>query len=72
MLDIHSSLTMLNSSFYWIIKCTMISVGWFIVFNVTLNIFLNYIVVVSFIGDGNRSTWRKPPICRKSLTNFIT
>jgi len=29
-------------------------------------------VVVSFIGGGNRSTWRKPPTCRKSLTNFIT
>jgi hypothetical protein len=28
--------------------------------------------VVSFIGGGNRSTWRKPPTCRKSLTNFIT
>jgi hypothetical protein len=26
----------------------------------------------SFIGGGNRSTWRKSPICRKSLTNFIT
>ena len=23
-------------------------------------------------GGGNRSTWRKPPTCRKSLTNFIT
>jgi hypothetical protein len=22
--------------------------------------------------EGNRRTWRKPPICRKSLTNFIT
>jgi len=29
-------------------------------------------VVVSFIGGGNRSTQRKPPTCRKSLTNFIT
>jgi len=27
------------------------------------------IVVVSFIGGGNR---RKPLTCRKSLTNFIT
>ena len=26
-------------------------------------------VAVSFIGGGNR---RKPPTCRKSLTNFIT
>jgi hypothetical protein len=31
-----------------------------------------YIVVVSFIGGGNRNTQRKPPTCRKSLTNFIT
>jgi len=26
-----------------------------------------YIVAVSFIGGGNRRTWRKPPTCRKSL-----
>jgi len=31
-----------------------------------------YVVVVSFIGGGNRSILRKPPTCRKSLTNFIT
>jgi hypothetical protein len=24
----------------------------------------------SFIGGGNRSTWRKPPTCRKLLTNY--
>jgi len=29
-------------------------------------------MVVSFIGGGNQSTRRKPPTCRKSLTNFIT
>ena len=29
-------------------------------------------VAVNFIGEGNKSTWRKPPICRKSLTNLIT
>jgi len=33
---------------------------------------LVYIVVVSFIGGENRSTPRKPPTCRKSLTNIIT
>jgi len=27
---------------------------------------------VSFIDWGNRSTRRKPPTCRMSLTNFIT
>jgi len=32
----------------------------------------NYIVAVSFIGGGNRSTRRKAPTCRKSMTNFIT
>ena len=34
--------------------------------------YFSYIVVVSFIDGGNRSTQRKPPISRKSLTNFIT
>jgi len=36
----------------------------------------NNISVISWrsilIGGGNRSTRRKPPICHKSLTNFIT
>jgi hypothetical protein len=40
---------------------------WFMVFNA-----ISYIVVVSLIGGENRSTQRKPPTCRKSLTNFIT
>jgi len=26
----------------------------------------------SFNGEGNRSTQRKPPTCRKSLTHLIT
>ena len=36
--------------------------------------YFSYIVAVSFIGGGNRhgSTSRKPPTCRKSLSNFIT
>ena len=34
--------------------------------------YFSYIVVVSFIGGGNRSIRRKPPTCRKSLTNLIT
>jgi len=29
-------------------------------------------ITQSFIGGGNRSTRRKPPTCRQSLTNFIT
>jgi hypothetical protein len=31
-----------------------------------------FIVVIGFIDGGNRSTRRKPPTGRKSLTNFIT
>jgi len=34
--------------------------------------YFSYIVAVSFIVGGNQSTRRKPPRCRKSLTNFIT
>jgi hypothetical protein len=34
--------------------------------------YFSYIVVVSFIGRGNRSTRIKPSTCRKSLRNFIT
>ena len=34
--------------------------------------YFSYIVVVSFIDGGNRSTRRRPLTCRKSLTNFIT
>jgi hypothetical protein len=29
-------------------------------------------VAVGFIGGGNQNTRRKPPICRKSLTNIIS
>ena len=34
--------------------------------------YLSYIVAISFIYGVNRSTQRKPPTYRKSLTNFIT
>ena len=30
--------------------------------------YFSYIIAVSFIGGGNRSNRRKPPICRKSQT----
>jgi hypothetical protein len=40
--------------------------------NATFNNILSYIVAICFIDGGNRSTWRKPPTCRKSLTSFIT
>jgi len=29
-------------------------------------------MAVSFIGGGNRRTWRKQPTFRKSVTNLIT
>ena len=42
--------------------------GWFgLVYGVQQ--YFSNITVVSFIGGGNRSTRRKPPTCRKSLTN---
>jgi hypothetical protein len=34
--------------------------------------YFSYIVVVSFIGGGNRSSQRKPLSFRKPLTNIIT
>jgi hypothetical protein len=40
--------------------------------DIVLNATFNNIVAVSVVVGGNRSTRRKPPICRKSLTNFIT
>jgi len=44
------------------------------VFNATFNMqyfnYKMYIAAVICYGGGNRSTQRKPPTCRKSLTNF--
>jgi hypothetical protein len=34
--------------------------------------YFSYIMVASFIGGENWSTRRKPPTCRKLLTNFST
>ena len=39
---------------------------------ITYIVEVSSIVEVSFIGGGNRNTRRKPPTCRKSLTNNIT
>ena len=36
-----------------------------------LHKYFSYIVVVSFIGGGTWSTWRRPPTCHKSLTDLI-
>ena len=33
--------------------------------------YFSYNVAISFIGGENRSTRRKPPNCRKSLTDLI-
>ena len=33
--------------------------------------YFSYIVAVSFIGGGNRSNLRKPPICRKPLSTIF-
>ena len=40
------------------------------VFVGVLSTYFSYIMEVSFISGGNWSTRRKPPTCRKSLTNF--
>jgi hypothetical protein len=37
------------------------------VFNATFNNIFSYIVAVSFIGGGNRSTQRKPLTCHKQV-----
>jgi hypothetical protein len=34
------------------------------------NATFSYIVAVIFTGGGMRNTWKKTPICRKSLTNY--
>jgi hypothetical protein len=54
-------------------------VGWFMVLNATFNnisdISWRSVLLVEYPekgSEGNRSARRKPPICRKSLTNFIT
>jgi hypothetical protein len=50
---------------YWLVG--------FIVFNATFNnISIIYIVAVGLIGGGHQSFRRKPPTCRKSLTNTLS
>jgi len=59
---------------YYQVNFSCMGLVWFsfMVFNATFNNIFSYIVAVSFIDGGNRSTRRKPPTFRKSLTNFIT
>jgi hypothetical protein len=42
----------------------------FMVFKCHFQHYLSYIVVVSFIDEGNCGIWRKPPECRKSMTTL--
>jgi hypothetical protein len=48
--------------------------GWLTVYGVKRHFqqYFSYIVAVSFIDGGNRTSRRKPQAYRKSLTNFIT
>ena len=48
---------------------TLARYNWFVIFFMVFSATFNDI---SAIGGGNRSTRRKSPTCRKSLTNFIT
>ena len=63
----HTKIILYSCGFNQICRYQKKLVG-FMVFNATFN----YNVAVSFIGGGNQWTQRKPPTCRKSLTNFIT
>jgi len=47
---------------------------WLLVYGVECHFqhYFSYIMVVSSIGGGNRTTRRKPLTCCKSMTNFIT
>jgi hypothetical protein len=53
-----------NILFGWLFLCLM-------VYNATSNNILSYIVAVSFIGGGNRSTQRKPLGRDRMLIGFI-
>ena len=50
---------------------TVVNIGWFMVFNANFNN-ISVISWRSVLGGGNRSTRRKPPACRKSLTDVMT
>ena len=50
----------------FIVMFVMFGLVWLIVINVTFNNISTIFFITSFIGEGHRSTRRKPPICRKS------
>ena len=66
MYDTHRQVILIINLLYWQIVCKqcMERVDGIMVFNVTFS----YIVAVSIIRGGNRSTLRKLPTCRKSQT----
>ena len=73
-LTIRCSLMFIYAIYGMILFIILLAFGWFcwfMVLNATFNNY-SYILAVSFIGGGNQRTWRKPPTCCKSLTNFIT
>ena len=57
--SVRASIQSLQVSTYFI----HLGLAWFGLWCLTpLSTYFSYIVVVSFIGGGNRSTWRQPPI----------
>jgi hypothetical protein len=53
---------------------TLLNISWlvgFMVFKCHFQQYFSYIVVVSFIGGGNRRNRRKSPTCRKSLYHIM-
>jgi hypothetical protein len=54
------------------LSCTYDTMYFSLVVGLVFGLIFQIYVVVSFIGEGNRSTHKKPRTCCKSLTNFIT
>jgi hypothetical protein len=69
----HLLINLISSAVQFDIVCYSIyrmgTLEWFVVH---FQQYLSYIVAVDLNGVGNRSTRRKPPTCRKSLTDLIT
>jgi hypothetical protein len=64
-------LVYLISAFIFVEAYCFIILGFWFIYIIVFQQYFSFIVAVSFIGGGNRSTRRKPPTCRRSLTNFI-
>jgi ABC-type maltose transport system permease subunit len=63
---------MLKVICFWLWDLITLTVGLCRVTPLSTLFQLYYIVAVSFIVGGNRSTQRKSPTCHKSLTNYNT